>query len=168
MSLRGQGEQKSLLGPGRLRTYQRESSVLEHRGREVGELMEILFQLLQLNPFNLPLNRQADFAVIYLCIPLSELFFLVKTQTAPREGICHRFCFLYIPGPQHCWLLSFYFWDCSCLSPQGPALLRTQVTSCHPPSCPSEECVVGRRCRLTSSPSEGICILISPALALPF
>ena len=42
--------------------------------------MEILFQLLQLSPFNLPLNRQACFAVIYLRIPLSELFFLVKTQ----------------------------------------------------------------------------------------
>ena len=44
------------------------------------ELMEIPFKLLQLSPFNLPLNRQACFAVIYLRIPLSELFFLVKTQ----------------------------------------------------------------------------------------
>ena len=39
MSLTGQGEQRSLLGPGRLHTYQREGSVLEHRGREVGEVL---------------------------------------------------------------------------------------------------------------------------------
>ena len=39
MSLSGQGEQRSLLGAGRLHTYQREGSVLEHRGREVGEVL---------------------------------------------------------------------------------------------------------------------------------
>ena len=133
------------------------------------ELMEILFQLLQLNPFNLPLNRQADFAVIYLRIPLSELFFLVKTQRNSTQR--RNMPLLLLPvHPRAPALLAPLLLLLGLLLPlsTGPGPPQDTGHLRHPPSCPSEECAVGRRCRLSSSPSEGICILISPALALPF
>ena len=40
MSLSRWGEQRLLLGPGRLHRYQREGRVLEPRDREVGEVVE--------------------------------------------------------------------------------------------------------------------------------
>lgn len=87
----------------------------------------------------------------YLLAHLSIRTLLFTTrlkETAPGEGIYLCFCFLYIPGPQQCWLLSFHVRVPSCLPPQGWALLRTQVNFCHPPSYPSEESVVGRGYRL--------------------
>ena len=126
------------------------------------ELMEILFQLLQLSPFNLPLNRQACFAVIYLRIPLSELFFLVKTQrnSTQRRNMPSILLPVHPRAPA---LLALLLHLGSLLPPStGPSPPQDTGHLLPPPSCPSGECVVGRRCRLTS-PSEGICILISPA-----